>query len=140
MTNAGFEKVGNSGKRLYGERKLLLCGFAAAAQSKFKTLLEMIGIEHLPLVWAVSQDLDVPVSDLFERPEGSGENKDSSLPRSIIVAGLEEQELHLLMSGCKRAGMQQALWAVLTPTSEKWSLAALLNELAAERTAMSKGR
>jgi len=140
MTDAAFEKVGNSDKRLYGERKLLLCGFAAAAQTKFKTLLAMIGIEKLPLVWAASQDLEAPVGELFERPKDSGENTDSTLPRAIIVAGLEEQELHLLMSGCKQAGMQQALWAVLTRTSEKWPLAALLNELAAERAAMSKNK
>lgn len=140
MTETGFEKIGNSGKCLYGKRKLLLCGFTANAQSKFKTLLGMIGIERLPLVWAASQDLEAPVGELFEKPDGSGENRDSSLVRTIIVSGLEEQELHLLMSGCKQAGMKQSLWAVLTPTSEQWPLAALLDELTEERAAISKNK
>jgi hypothetical protein len=34
--------------------------------------------------------------------------------------------------------MQQALWATLTPTSETWTLEALLAELAAEQQALSK--
>ncbi|MFZ1984507.1 MAG: DUF3783 domain-containing protein [Desulfatitalea sp.] len=139
MTDATFEKVGLSEKRLYGDRKLLLCGFPATAQVKFKTLLGMIGISALPLVWVGLQDVRETVGGLIARPDGSGEGTGSELPRAIIVAGLAENELHTLMSGCRQAGMQQALWAVLTPTSESWPLGQLLNELAAERAAMSKG-
>jgi hypothetical protein len=34
--------------------------------------------------------------------------------------------------------MQSALWAVLTPVSEQWTLAQLLAELARERAALQK--
>jgi hypothetical protein len=34
--------------------------------------------------------------------------------------------------------MQSALWAVLTPISEKWSAQQLLDELAREREALRK--
>jgi hypothetical protein len=40
------------------------------------------------------------------------------------------------MSGCRKSGMQQPLWATLTPTSETWLIRDLLKELAAERAAM----
>jgi len=33
--------------------------------------------------------------------------------------------------------MKGALWAALTPTSEKWTLSALLHELSAERTQLA---
>jgi hypothetical protein len=138
MVDASFEKIGLTDRRLYGARKLLLCGFAAAAQSKFKTLLEMIGIEPVPMVWGTARDIKETVSVLLSRPDGNGEGIDSDLPRAIIVAGLEENELHTLMSGCRQAGMRQALWAALTPTSETWSLGQLLMELSAERAAMTK--
>ena len=138
MVDASFEKLGLTDRRLYGARKLLLCGFAAAAQSKFKTLLEMIGIREVPLMWGTAQDAKETLGELLSRPDGSGEGLDSDLPRAVIVAGLEESELHTLMSGCRQAGMRQALWAALTPTSETWSLGQLLKELSAERAALSK--
>ncbi|MBI5895900.1 MAG: DUF3783 domain-containing protein, partial [Desulfobacterales bacterium] len=43
-----------------------------------------------------------------------------------------------LMSGCRQAGMRQALWAALTPTSESWPLGQLLKELSTERAALAK--
>lgn len=140
MVDATFEKVGLSDKPLYGSRKLLLCGFPAAAQAKFKTLLGMIGTGAVPLVWVGVQDVRETVGGLIARPDGSGEGVGSELPRAIIVAGLAENELHTLMAGCRQAGMRQPLWAVLTPTSESWPLGQLLNELAAERAAMNPQR
>jgi len=138
MVDASFEKLGHTERRLYGGRKLLLCGFAAAAQPKFKILLDMMSITSVPLVWAAAQDLEETVGLVLARPDGSGGGIDSELPRAIIVAGLEESELHTLMSGCRQAGMRQALWAALTPTSETWPLGQLLKELSAERAALSK--
>jgi len=51
MTDDGFQKVDQSDSLLYGPRKLLLCGFPAHAQSKFMTLLKMIGLSEMPVVW-----------------------------------------------------------------------------------------
>lgn len=140
MTDATFEKLGRSDQRLYGERKLLLCGFAQSAQAKFKLLLEMLGIKNLPLVWAGPKDDDELVGQLMCREADSGEGQTSQLPRTLIVAGVEENELHRLMSGCRQAGMKQALWATLTPTSENWPLKKLISELAAERKALAKNK
>lgn len=138
MTDASFEKIGETNKCLYGPRKLLLCGFPVAAQSKFKALLGMIELTNLPMVWANENDGATQLGQLMGKPDGSGEGVDSGLPRAIIVAGVEENELHRLMSGCRQAGMQKPLWATLTPTSETWALQALLDELAAENRAMSR--
>lgn len=139
MTDGSFKKVGrSSNQRLYGERKLLLCGFAPQVQSKVKALLDMLRIENLPLVWAGPEDGEVPVGQLMQRSDGSGEGGDSQFPRALIVAGIEEKELHLLMSGCRNTGMKQGLWATLTPTSEKWSLKKLIAELSAEREALAE--
>jgi Domain of unknown function (DUF3783) len=138
MTDGGFEKLGCSDRCLYGPRKLLLCGFATEVQPKLKALLAALDLADVPLIWAQSADGEQLVASVLEKPDGSGEGQPSPFPRAIIVAGLEEAELLRLMDGCRRSRMQPPLWATLTPTSEKWPLARLLNELNAERQAFEQ--
>lgn len=133
-----FEKVTASDKPMHGPRKLLLCGFPAEAQSKFKTLLKMIDLDGLPAIWVTPSQSELYISDLLSLADDTGKGISSSLPRAIIVSGIFEKELHYLMRACQQTGMQSALWAALTPTSETWTLQQLLAELATERSAMEK--
>lgn len=133
-----FQKVSDSDKRLYGPRKLVLCGFEPGVQAKFGTLLEMLGFKDLPRVWAGSAQSDIAIGQLMALEDGSGKGQSSGLPRAVIMAGITEQELHQLMGGARKAGMRDALWATLTPVSETWKLKSLLAELAAERQAMQQ--
>ncbi len=138
MTDPEFQKVTQTDKLLYGPRKLLLCGFVADAQSKFKALLKMIGISIMPMVWVTEDQADIPLGKLVKLEDGTGAGASSQLPRAIIMAGITQNELHLLMAGCRESGMQQPLWATLTPTSETWSIQDLLKELSAEHRAMQE--
>lgn len=140
MTDATFEKVSRSSKTLYGPVKIVLCGFGPTAQPKFITLLKMLNMETIPLVWAAETQLDETLADLAAMPGGSGFGKESKLPRAIIVSGITENQLHLLMGTCKKVGMKNALWAALTPTSESWTLKALLKELQLEQKEMARRR
>jgi len=133
-----FEKVTRSVKILYGPRKLLLCGFTAESRKKFNTVLEMVGLAAVPKVWLATEQGSTPLADLLELPDGSGSEAASALPRAIIVAGITEAQLISLMTVCKKSGMQNPLWAVLTPVSEKWTVSQLLTELAREREALQK--
>lgn len=137
MAQPGFEKIEQTDKTLYGPRKILLCGFAAKVQSKFHTLLGMIGITGIPLVWVTEAQIDETLDNLLELPDGSGTGQSSSLARAIIVSGVTQNELHNLMTACRKAGMKQALWAALTPTSSQWRLGRLLVKLSAERKALA---
>jgi len=136
MRDGTFEKVTRSAKTLYGPRKLLLCGFAAGMQTNFAKVLEFTGLPDLEVVWVAADQADDEIGQLLELAPGSGAGTDSSLPRAIVVAGISENELHSLMNTCRASGMKSALWAVLTPVSEKWTLRQLLVELEAERTAL----
>jgi hypothetical protein len=138
MTDDGFQKVDQSDNLLYGPRKLLLCGFAAEAQPKFIALLDMIALSSIPLVWVTQDQADIHVGELVQLEDGAGTGASSELPRAIIVSGISQNELHTLMAGCRKSGMQQPLWATLTPTSESWPIQNLLKELAAEHRAMQK--
>ncbi len=138
MTQAKFEKISRSDKLLYGSRKLLLSGFSDKAQSKFMTVLKAVGLETIPTVWATSEHGDTRLLDLLKLSDQTGRGESSDLSRAVIVAGITEKELHRLMTVCRKSGMQQALWATLTPTSETWTLKQLLAELSAERRAFQK--
>ncbi len=138
MTDAKFEKVSNTDRPLYGPRKLLLCGFSQSVQPNFSKLLELIGLSEIPKVWVVENQADLPVSELVELEDGTGWGVSSELPRAIIMAGITQNEMHRLMTGCRESKMKPTLWATLTPISETWSIQSLLNELAAEHKAMQK--
>jgi hypothetical protein len=138
MTDGTFEKVRRSDDPMYGPRKLLLCGFPASAQPPFTTVLEMAGLADIATVWANQDHAARTLSDLLALPDGTGSGQDSSLPRAVVVAGITENQLHTLMAVCRKSGMQQALWAALTPTSETWPLENLLDELQAERKALAR--
>jgi hypothetical protein len=138
MTKTTFEKVTRSEKLLYGPRKLMLCGFPAAGQAKFNTVLGLVGIADVPKVWVTADQAQQRLADILALPDGSGVAVSSTLPRAVIVSGLTEAQLINLMNVCKKSGMQPALWACLTPVSETWPLEQLLTELARERVAMEK--
>jgi Domain of unknown function (DUF3783) len=138
MTDAKFEKVSPNDQPLYGPRKLLLCGFAESVQPNFNKLLEFIGLAEIPKVWVAESQTDIQVGELMKLQNNTGFGVSSELPRAIIMAGITQNEMHRLMSGCREASMKPPLWATLTPTSETWTIQSLLNELAAERKAMQQ--
>ncbi|MEE4355104.1 MAG: DUF3783 domain-containing protein [Desulfococcaceae bacterium] len=138
MKDRDFEEISQADTPLYGPRKLLVCGFPAEVQTKFIQLLEMLEMGDLPIVWSAAEDAERKVGELAELPDKSGMGRSSDLPRAIIVCGITEKELHRLMEGCRMSGMKRPLWAVLTPTSENWTLKEVLKHLQAEREALEK--
>ena len=113
MAEAKFEKLTTSDKCLYGPCKLLLCGFPSGAQPKFRRVLDMAGLQTVPVVWVSQHQEGMLLSELCRLPDGSGAGDSSGLPRAIIVAGIREKELIRLMTVCRKTGMQQSLWATL---------------------------
>jgi len=138
MSKAMFEKITESDIPLYGPKKILLCGFPQAAHPKFIKVLEYAGIPDVPVIWVTDGLSNSRISELLEMPASTGTGIDSSLSRAILVAGISQKQLHSLMEVCRKTGMKQALWATVTPISEKWSVNDLLRELEEERRALNK--
>ena len=132
-----FNRVERSAKRLYGPRALLVCGFTAEGQAAFLDAVQATRIEALAVVFAATDDLETSLGVLLKRANLSGRSEPSRMPAAVIMAGISEAELHQLMEGYRSAGLPWPLWATLTPTSETWTLRALLKELAAERAALA---
>ena len=138
MSEGGFEKVSASDEPMYGPRKLLICGFSAEIQPHVVKLLGVIKLSDIPRIWVTAEHAGTPISNALALEDNTGWGESSELPRAIIMCGLTQNELHLLMSGSRQAGMKPPLWATLTPTSETWTVQDLLTELAAEHQAMQQ--
>ena len=138
MSKGSFKRIQNSERCIHGPRQLLLTGFAAGVQERFKSLLQALGLSDVALVWATEDQSDTVIEDLTELADGSGTGRSSSLPRAIVVGGVTEKELQHLITGCRKAGLKKVLWATMTPTSVTWPLQQLLGELAAEHAALSR--
>jgi len=135
---AEFDKIEETDNRMHGPRKLLVCGFPAGEQPTLAAALTGASLGDLEPIWAGADRADQTLGDLMSLPGGTGAGEDSTLPRAVIMAGITENELHVLMAAHRAAGLERPFWAALTPTSETWTLAALLAELANERQAMEQ--
>ncbi len=137
MSQGSFEKVGTSSERMYGPRKIALCGYTASEHKVFIQLPERNQLTPLPLVFAEEADLEKTLGEIMALPDKSGLGKDSHISRAVILSGITEEELHTIMKAYRGLGLPKPLWAVLTPVSENWTLSELLEELTAESKALN---
>lgn len=135
MTDGDFEAVGTSDERMFGPRKIIVCGFSVDDQKAFREMAAAVGMADMPMVFAGVDKAAAALGDIVEMPEGTGYGQVSELERAVILSGLTEKELHAIMAGYRGLGLPGSLWATLTENSVGWPLSELLKELAAEREA-----
>jgi hypothetical protein len=58
MSHGKFRKVGKSGKRMYGKRELLVCGYPPGEQPSLLSLLQQSGLADLPVIFTQASDSD----------------------------------------------------------------------------------
>ncbi len=137
----GFSKMtGSARKRLYGERRMLACGYTAQDQDALLAMMERWNFGDVPAIFAQGPDAERTVGEVLREPAGYGRGADSPLPRAIVLSGVTEKELNTFMAAWKHLGLPAQNWAALTPTSEGWTLLDLLAELDMERIAMQAMR
>lgn len=130
--------VGESQKRMYGPRGILVCGFSADER---KTIVKMFSdkkFKKLPVLFTTPDDQNTLMKEMIIRAHQSGMEGECKLDPAIIMSGLTEKELHRTMSTYKKLKMTKPLWATLTPTSENWTVTALISELNSERLHLEK--
>lgn len=139
MSDEGsFNKVEKSDKPMYGERKIIICGYPATEQLLVLAVMARAGLTDVPIIFPDEDCLEKTMKEIVALPDKFGMGDNSKMRRSVIISGLTENELHNAMDSYREMGLTGQLWAVLTPTSEKWTLKHLLDELAAERDAFRK--
>jgi hypothetical protein len=140
MEQGEFQKVGKSEERMYGPLKVLVCGYPVQAQVPFLSLLEAAGLKEVPVIFVTKEDLQSSLSTLLDRSHKAGFGMDSEMTRAVIMSGFTHNDLHRLLSVYRENQLPEQLWATLTPVSEEWPVADLLEELSKEATAMKKLR
>ncbi len=131
--------VGESKKRMYGPRGILVCGFSPEERKSILKMLSDKKFKNLPVVYTTNADLTIMMKDMITRDHKTGledecgpENK-CRLDRAIIMSGLTEKEFPRTMKTYKKLKLIKPLWASLTPTSENWTVESLISELNSEK-------
>ena len=130
--------VGESQKRMYGPRGILVCGFSSEDR---KTIMKMFNdkkFKNLPVVFTTGDDRTELMKDMITKPHQTGLENECALDRAIIMSGLTEKEFHRTMKTYKKLKLTKPLWATLTPTSENWTVESLIAELNSEKLHLEK--
>ena len=133
-----FNRIDKSEQKMYGPRGLLVCGYPEEERGRFLEFVKYINMDDVPVIFAGNEDIEKNLGELFLYHHNTGVTGPSELPRSVIMSGLTQNELHGLMGAYREAGFESQIWASLTPTSVTWTLKALLVELLAEAKAMQR--
>ena len=130
--------VGDSQKRMYGPRCILVCGFLSEERQSILKMFTDKKFKKLPVVFTDNKDRSELMKDLIAKEHKQGLESACTLDRAIIMSGLTEMELHRTMKTYKTLKLPKPLWATLTPTSENWTVEYLISELNNERLHLGK--
>lgn len=142
--------VGESKKRMYGPRGILVCGFSSEERKSILKMLSDKKFKNLPVVYTTNADRTELMKEMLTRAHKTGLEDESGpedeckpenkcrLDRAIIMSGLTEKEFHRAMTNYKKLKMVKPLWASLTPTSENWTVESLISELNSEKLHLEK--
>ena len=133
-----FTRVEKTTERMYGPRKLLVCGYPAKEQDGLAACLKETALTDLPVVFIGENQGGQCIKEILMCDDGHGAGEDSCLGRAVIMSGLTQEELHRLIKSYRKSGMPSQLWATVTPISEGWRVIDLLKELAEEAEAMRR--
>ncbi|MBC2715721.1 MAG: DUF3783 domain-containing protein [Desulfobacteraceae bacterium] len=130
--------VGESQKRMYGPRGILVCGFSSDERKAILKMFNNKKFKNLPVIFTANEDKMELMKDMIKRAHQTGLDSKCRMERAIIMSGLTEKEFHRTMSAYKKLKLPKPLWATLTPTSENWTVDALISELSSERLHLEK--
>jgi len=133
-----LKPVGESKKRMYGPRGILVCGFSSDERKTILRIFSNKKFKRLPVIFTNGEDRLALMKDMITRAHLTGLDHECDLDRAVIMSGLTEKELHRTMSAYKKLKLPKPLWATLTPTSENWTVEALILELTNERLHLGK--
>ena len=137
MSQETFKKIGDSAEQMYGPRAILICGFTPFEQETVMSALDNIELADVPVIVATVADAETRLGEMLSKPDQTGLGADSDTARAVVMSGITANELDNIISVYRSTGLPRPLWATLTPVSENWTLATLLEELKKERSAMA---
>jgi hypothetical protein len=134
MSDGEFQKIQESDERMYGPKGILVCGYPPPEHRFFAMFMDKAGFSDRPIIFPTNEDAGRTLKELLGLTTGSRIGEPADFPRAVIMSGFTQNEVHKIMYAYRQAGLPAQLWATLTPISENWLLAELLNELVKEST------
>lgn len=138
MSDGKFEKIQESDERMYGPKAILVCGYPPSEHRFFALFMDKAGYSDRPVIFPTNEDARKTLKELLCLSSGSGMGEPADLPRAVILSGFTQNEVHRIMAAYRQAGLPAQMWATLTPVSENWLLADLLEELTKENEFMKR--
>ena len=132
MSDGEFQKIQESDETMYGPKGILVCGYPPPEHCFFALFMDKAGFSDRPIIFPTNEDAGRTLKELLCLTTGSGTGEPADFPRAVIMSGFTQNEVHRIMHAYRQAGLPAQLWATLTPISENWLLAELLNELVKE--------
>jgi hypothetical protein len=123
---------------MYGPKAILVCGYDPAEHEPLTDALVQLGFGDRPVIFVTDADPDKALKEVLTFQDRAGMGQPSDMPRTTIMCGFTQEEVHVIMQAYREAGLPKQLWATLTPTSENWTIRNLLKELLAESEAFRK--
>jgi hypothetical protein len=138
MRDGEFQRIQESDERMHGPKGILVCGYPAPEHRFFAMFMDKAGFSDRPIIFPTSKDAGRTLKELLGLTTGSGMGESADLPRAVIMSGFTQNEVHKIMYAYRQAGLPAQMWATLTPLSENWLLADLLDELLKENNALKR--
>lgn len=138
MTDDGrFESINVDDEPGPGPRAVLLCGFGEEAACAAAGLLSSVGAPEHRVLRASKEMLSRPVAAALAEEDGAEPVPPEALPQLILLSGLTGRQIHGFIDGWGTTGLPTPIWASTTSHNLTRTLRELLQELLAERRAMS---
>ena len=134
--NTTFKPIGTTRQKMHGATAVLVSGLSAQQQQQLRQLMDNAGLQTVPAVYINAESLSLTLADAAKLPAESHAGETAELPVAMIMSGMLDCDLHTLMKAYRESDLPRPLWASVTPTSEKWTIKALLIELLKEREAL----
>lgn len=139
MTRKGFSKISSSGEKLFGPRGMIAYGFSMPDQKAIMNHINSLDLPDIPTSFAGDESLAENLLTLLQAKQTKiSQQRHASLGKVIILSGLTEEEVHLLLNTWPKTSLPSPLWAVLTPTSQHWTLCSLIKALEGEARVMAQ--
>ena len=136
LEESTFRAVGMSDEKMYGHPAVMLAGATPDEQSAIRALMDAKGLADIAAIVVTRETINTTLDALARLPDATGFGVEATLPRAVVMSGLNEVEFHALMNSYRASELPRPIWATVTPTSGSWTIKALLIELLKEGEAL----
>lgn len=119
-----------------GRQCIIVCNIGGKELQKVKNCAMILGIRDNIIITA--KDGDNIVKDVLENNINSN-CEEGRRDRAILFNSIAPSKMNMFLENLKKVRINNVLKAVVTETSINWTINEVLENLAAERIALSKG-